>query len=404
MRVSNLQYDLVIVGAGIVGLTLIHGLKNRGLRIALVDQSDPDILLNVSPARLFDQLRFIAITRRSQQIFERYQVWSSLASVDCGPMIDMEIQSSNTTEQLIFSAAEVGQPCLATIVNNAALQRALFLSARSLPELDTFFGHSIATIEEESKRRVITLTSGKRLKATLIVGADGAQSKVRELANISCRRHDYQQEALIATVRTQQPHRQTAYQLFLPEGPLAFLPLHEAHTASIVWSTTSAQAAQLKAVSDADFCHRLTTSFRYRLGQVEDTSPRLSFALRTQQAACFVQPHLALIGDAVHTVHPLAGQGANLGIADAVCLAKTLQEAQETNRCLGAYSVLRRFERERTFHRRLMGAGMDGIKQLFATANPVLQKVREQGLKQLNRRVGLKNYLNTYAMGHPDLF
>jgi 2-polyprenylphenol 6-hydroxylase len=404
MRSANLRYDLVIVGAGIVGLTLIHGLKNRGLRIALIDREDPDTLLNAVPPRLFDQLRFIAITRRSQQIFERDHVWSSLASVECGPMKEMEIQSSNTTERLTFSAAEVGQPCLATIVNNAALQRALFLSMRTRSDLDTFFGHSIATIEEESKGRLITLTSGKRLKTTLIVGADGAQSKVRELANIPCPRHDYQQEALVATVRTKQPHRQTGYQLFLPQGPLAFLPLHAADTASIVWSTTSAEVAQLKAASDADFCHRLTTSFRHRLGQVEETSPRLSFPLRTQQAACFVQPHLALIGDAAHTVHPLAGQGANLGIADAVCLAKTLQEAQDVNRCLGAYSVLRRYERERIFHRRLMGSGVDGIKQLFATSNPVLQKIREQGLKQLNRMRGLKNYLNTYAMGNPDLF
>lgn len=404
MRPSNLRYDIVIVGAGIVGLALIHSLKKSGLQIALIDQHNPNVLGEKPSLRLIEALRFSAITRRSQQILECHQVWPLLARTDYGPVTEMEIRSANTTEELLFSAAEAGQPCLATIVNNAALQRALFLSTQMLSNLDTFFGDSITRIEEASKRRLITLASGKQLRASLVVGADGAQSQVRKLANIACRRQEYHQEALIATVHTTQPHRQTAYQLFLPEGPLAFLPLRAAHCASIVWSTTPEQAVYLKSVSEADFCRSLADRFQRRLGEVEETSPRLSFSLRAQQAERLVQPHLALIGDAAQTVHPLAGQGANLGIADAVCLANILQEGQKAGRLLGSYPILRRYERERIFHRRLMGFGIDGIKHLFATPHSGVQKIREQGVKWLNRMTGLKNYLNTYAMGNPDLF
>jgi 2-octaprenylphenol hydroxylase len=236
----------------------------------------------------------------------------------------------------------------------------------------------------------------------LLVGADGEQSKVRQLADLHIKATDYAQRALIATVQTESAHDETARQIFLANGPLAFLPLEDAYHCSIVWSNSPEEVRRLETMDDAAFCEELTRVFEQRLGQVISTSPRLSYPLKTQEAEHYVKSGVALIGDAAHTLHPLAGQGANLGMADAQCLAKVILEANKKHRSIGAYHTLRRYERERRFHNRVMMGGVDGIKYLFAARNPIMQKTRQFGLGVINNVACLKNVIARYALGNPN--
>jgi 2-octaprenylphenol hydroxylase len=254
-------------------------------------------------------------------------------------------------------------------------------------------------LQLEKNQALITLASGAEISTRLLVGADGEQSKVRELADLEIKSTDYAQRALIATVKTELAHDQTTRQIFLAKGPLAFLPLKDAYHCSIVWSNTPEEIQRLAAMSDEFFCAELTRVFEQRLGKVVSTSPRFSYPLKIQEAEKYIKSGVALIGDAAHIIHPLAGQGANLGMADAQCLAKVILEAKQKHRTIGAMHTLRHYERERRFHNRVMLGGVDAIKHLFATHNPLLQKTRQFGLNIVNNATCLKNFITRYAMG-----
>lgn len=399
------DYDVVIVGAGTAGLTLACGLINQGLRLAIIDKDSrskaPVVRLDRAPDSKPDG-RVSAITQGSQQILESYQVWQRLAKTTCSPFEGMEVWEEGSVSRLIFDAAETGQPCLGTILYNQALQTALLAQAKTASELNWFFSESLSAIQNERSAILLSLASGQSITTQLVVGADGAQSCVRQLAGISHSEHDYQQEALVATVRTVLAHEQTARQIFLPTGPLAFLPLADPYLSSIVWSTTPEEAKRLKVLSEIDFNSALAHAFEQRLGEIEWSSARLSFALKTQHCEQYIKPGIALIGDAVHTIHPLAGQGANLGIADANCLVNIILAAHQKQRALGALHTLRRYERERRFYHRLMGAGIDLIKQTFAAKNSFLVNTRHVGLSFIEKAPWLKNYFMRFAMGIPS--
>ncbi|BBB14971.1 putative VisC protein [Candidatus Rickettsiella viridis] len=398
------DYDVVIVGAGTAGLTLACGLINQGLRLAIIDKDSeskaPAIRLASVPAYERGD-RVSAITQGSQQILENYQVWQRLAKTTLSPFECMEVWEEGSASQLIFDAAETGQPCLGTILYNQVLQTALLTQAKTASEVDWFFSESLSAIQRGPSSILLSLASGQSITTQLLVGADGAQSCVRQLAGIAHSERDYQQEALVATVRTVLAHEKTARQIFLPTGPLAFLPLADSNLSSIVWSTTPEEAKRLKALSEIDFNSALAHAFEQRLGAVEWSSARLNFALKTQHCEQYIKSGIALIGDAAHTIHPLAGQGANLGIADAYCLANTILAAHQKQRALGALYSLRRYERERRFYHRVMGAGIDLIKQTFATKSSFLVNTRQVGLSFIEKTPWLKNYFMRFAMGIP---
>ncbi|WP_218813629.1 UbiH/UbiF/VisC/COQ6 family ubiquinone biosynthesis hydroxylase [Rickettsiella endosymbiont of Dermanyssus gallinae] len=399
------DYDVVIVGAGLIGLTLACGLINQGLRLAIIDKDGrskaPAVRLDSVPGYELGG-RVSAITQGSQKILESYQVWQRLAKTTFSPFECMEVWEEGSASRLRFDAAETGQPCLGTILYNQALQTALLAQAKTARELDWFFPESLSAMQNEQSPILLSLASGQSITAQLLVGADGAQSCVRQLAGISYSERDYQQEALVATVRTVLAHDQTARQVFLPTGPLAFLPLADSYLSSIVWSTTPEEAKRLKALSEIDFNAELAHAFEQRLGAVEWSSARLSFALKTQHCEQYIKPGIALMGDAAHTIHPLAGQGANLGIADASCLASIILAAHQKQRALGALHTLRRYERERRFYHRVMGAGIDLIKQTFAAKNSFLVSTRHVGLSFVEKTPWLKNYFMRFAMGIPS--
>lgn len=393
------DYDLVIVGAGIIGLILACYLQDQGLRIGIIDKETSN-----TASSLISQLRFIAVTLTSQHSLQELNVWQRLNKNQCAPFRSMQVGESGQTAQLFFDSADIGEVCLGYIVNNFDLEQALYAQAKTDNELTWFAPDALVDMQVEEQQVLVTLASGTQISTCLLIGADGEQSKVRQLANLHIKATDYAQRALIATVQTERMHDETARQIFLANGPLAFLPLKDAYHCSIVWSNTPEEIQRLESMNDESFCEELTRVFEQCLGQVISTSARLSYPLKTQEAEYYVKSGVALIGDAAHTLHPLAGQGANLGMADAQCLAKVILEANKKHRSIGAYHTLRRYERERRFYNRVMMGGVDGIKYLFASPNPMIRKTRQFGLGLINKTACLKNVIARYAMGGKSTF
>jgi 2-octaprenylphenol hydroxylase len=252
------------------------------------------------------------------------------------------------------------------------------------------------SIAADSVNKVVTLESGEQLQTMLIVGADGPSSVVRELSGISVEREDYGQKALVATIKSEHGHKDTAWQRFLPGGPLALLPLDNDYS-SIVWSLPADQAGRYLKLSNDDFCRRLAEASEYRLGSILETSKRAAFPLLGSQAQSYVRPGIALIGDAAHTIHPLAGQGVNLGIKDAVVLAEILLSLNI--RDWGSYKQLRRYERARKGENLLAMKVMEGFKDLFSHDVELIKMTRNTGLNLFNSMPLAKRQIMRNAMG-----
>jgi 2-octaprenylphenol hydroxylase len=297
-----------------------------------------------------------------------------------------------------FDVAELGEDALGHIVENAVVQRALWESLQASGGVELLCPAAVTALQRAGDGIACRLEDGRELRARLVVGADGAQSRVRRFARIQGRGWSYDQQALVATVATEHSHRETAWQRFLPNGPLAFLPLHDGRS-SIVWSTTPHQAQQLLEEDEETFCRQLELAFAATLGRIESCGERAAFPLRLQYVDSYVQPGLALIGDAAHTVHPLAGQGVNLGILDAACLAEVVLEARAQGKDIAALKVLRRYERWRKGHNLLMMATMDGFKRLFGATWEPLRWARGAGMNLTNSLPPLKQLIMNHAMG-----
>jgi len=387
-------YDIVIVGGGMVGATLTCALKGSGLKIALVEAAAPP---EVAPDDDID-LRVSAITRGSEQIFTALKVWPGMTARRVSPFREMQVWDAGGSGVIHFSAAELGEDCLGHIVENQVIQRSLWDSLQSIGDLELLCPAAVAGLRREGPLHELRLSDGRRLRTRLLIGADGAQSQVRRFAHIRTRGWSYEQQAVVATVATELDHRETAWQRFLTTGPLAFLPLRDGRC-SIVWSTTALQAQQLREADDDGFRRQLGQALDHKLGRVVASGPRAAFPLHLQHAEHYVRPGLALIGDAAHTVHPLAGQGVNLGLLDAACLAQVLREALASDKDLAAEAVLRRYERWRKGHNLLMMGAMDGFKRLFGSGLEPLRWARNAGLSVTDRLLPLKILIMRHAMG-----
>lgn len=405
-------YDIAIVGSGIVGLTLAAALKESSLRIAIIDRAAPT---DTGLGNEYD-LRVSAITCASQKIFSALGLWSAIATQRISPFRKIRVWDTKTASQLDFDSADVGAAELGYIIENSVIHKALYEQLRACPNIDFLFNAELQALQINSTEVLLAFetdqsrvgkaqdvhqpnTANINLTAKLVVGADGAESRVRTLANIDIKTHDYAHTALVATVRTAKPHQATAWQHFMPNGVLAFLPLSDPHTCSIVWSTQPAEATRLLAMNDTDFALELIKTFNYRLGDVVTLSKRLHFPLRMRHAKKYCLPRLALIGDAAHTIHPLAGQGVNLGILDAICLAETILAARKNKRAFDSITTLRRYERWRKGENLIMLAMVDGLKKLFADEGKLLTHMRSMGLNLTNNCMPIKNYFMQRAMG-----
>lgn len=449
------EFDVVIVGGGLVGATLACLLQPKGLRVALLERRVFDGAAIPFRQTLADgdhpcfDSRVSAISRASQELFKELGVWEAVAAKRCCAYKAMDVWDADGTGAVHFSATEINEPELGHIVENSLILDALYARLAGGPvELlspctvsdfraseQTHIETGAAGTETDSKtagergtdatatasRVTIATEEGVSLAARLVVAADGGQSFVRHLAGFSTRQWDYGHEALVATVRTQHPHRGIARQRFMDSGPLAFLPLtigapgsepdsesppisSDDHYCSIVWSMLPAMAGEVMALPEASFRQRLAAAIEHRLGEVEWASRRFCFPLRQCHAVDYVRPGIALVGDAAHSIHPLAGQGVNLGLLDVKALAEELQRAVVVGRSPGDITVLRRYQRRRRVHNLGMIGLMEALKHLFAIQAPPVRWLRNTGMHGLDRLPPLKHRLARYAMGLENPF
>lgn len=402
------RFDLIIVGSGLAGSALACALRDLDLRIALLEARP--ISLQTPPLRDdidgFD-LRVSAITPASQQWLEQLGAWQRVAAQRISPYRHMAVWDANGVGHIEFDASDVNASQLGHIVENNLLQQALLQNLTGSRSVQLIAPTAIETFLREGEQIVLELAGGRRLTAPLLVGADGAQSSVRDWAGIGLREWDYGHRAIVATIATEQPHGATARQIFRDDGPLALLPLRTRadrkedgeHFCSIVWSCEPARAEALIALDDAAFANALSDASEQVLGVITAVGPRQSFPLRARHANSYTAPNIALIGDAAHTIHPLAGQGINLGFSDARALADEIRRATARQLPLSEPSLLARYQRARKGDNLLMLGAMEGFKRLFGTSAPLPTLLRNRGLDLVNHSGALKRLFIHHALG-----
>lgn len=394
-----MQADLIIVGAGMVGSALALALEHSGLEILVVDGGP----LSVKPfaAEGAFEPRVSALSVASQRILERLGVWDGIAARRVSPYRDMRVWDGSGTGSVHFAAASVHAEVLGHIVENRVVQDAL-LDRLHDSQIGLLGSARLEQLRRSGDGWLLTLADGRELRAPLLVAADGANSAVRRLAGCATREWDYLHHAIVTSVRCERPHQETAWQRFTDDGPLAFLPLArqgDQHWCSIVWSTVPTEAERLMALDDEAFRHELGKAFEWRLGQVTAADPRLCIPLRQRHAKRYVESGLALIGDAAHSIHPLAGQGVNLGFLDAAVLAEVLLHAIERGEQVNDVRVLSRYERRRMPHNLAMMAAMEGFERLFQADPLPIRLLRNSGLNWVDELPDAKALFVRRALG-----
>lgn len=388
------DFDVLVVGGGLVGATLACALDGSPLRVAVLESDCP---ATEWPEGGFD-LRVSALTRGSQRVFQSLQVWESMAGRGVTPYTAMRVWEDAGDGIIEFSADDIGEPDLGHIVENRVILAALYERILRSDNIRYLCPAEPRAMSLEEQGAAVALADGRRLTGRVVVGADGARSWVRGQAGITTTGWGYGQTALVATVETSLPHGFTAHQRFLPDGPVAFLPL-SGNYSSIVWTTTPDDAARLAALDTPAFLRELQVAFGDTLGEMIWCGERATFPLALMHADDYVRPRMALVGNAAHSIHPLAGQGLNLGICDAAALAQVLLEAVGERKDLGAYRVLRRYERWRKGDNVAVMAAMDGFKRLFGSRSAAIRRLRATGLNLVDGSGPFKQLLIRRAMG-----
>jgi len=391
-KAQSCDCDALIVGAGMIGSTCALALARKGLSVAVLDKQLIYRETQVEPQRVS------AINQASENILRHLDAWTGIAVSRPQAFERIEVWDSKSSGTISFDAADVGLAHLGHIVSNDAVSSALHQALTSETSVSLRFGETPAAITSSGAGVAITLDNGETMRAYLLIGADGANSNVRELAGITHQESAYDHTAIVATVTPEQPHNSCARQRFLPSGPLAFLPLAD-NQCSIVWSARTGRAEQLLALDDNAFALELADAFEGRLGNISKVSARAEFPLLRRHATDYIGERIALVGDAAHTVHPLAGLGANQGFADAAALAEVVANAFSQNRDPASHSVLRRYERWRRGENALVLKVMDGFHGLFGTENPTLASLRGAGLNLTDRIPFIKEAFIRYAVG-----
>jgi 2-octaprenylphenol hydroxylase len=399
------RYEVVIVGGGIVGTALCALLAQAGMQVALVEAKPVPLSLDKAIGPL-PTPRVSALTPVSQRLLTHLGAWPAMQQARITPYQGMQVWDAEGSGEIAFSADEAGVAVLGHIVENAVTLAALNRQVLDHPNVTPFFGVSPQALQRANGIRAngdwLVLDDGRQLFAPLIVAADGAHSVLREMAGIEVASDDMHQHAVVTTVQCAKPHGGTARQAFIDGRPLAFLPLTvegNAHYCSIVWSTTPEHADELGELSRDALGEALADAFGHRLGSVTACDRAHRFPLVQRHARHYVQPHFALVGDAAHNIHPLAGQGVNLGLMDAAVLAEEVVHAWQRGAPWGELSTLQRYERRRRFDNSAMLGLMKGFKGLFGSHDPALTLMRNLGMSGMNQLVPLKRVLMRQATG-----
>lgn len=396
---QELIFDVAIVGGGLVGQALAAALQPGSLRVAIIDPvqaQEPPVAKQLPD---YD-LRVSALTARTQNLLVNIGAWQKIPQAALGPYTAMKVWDGEGTGDVEFEAADIHASCLGHIVEN---RQVLWALQQVLAETEvTFVRQSARYLDNQNDEGYtpVGLESGDRVLARLVVGADGALSRVRQWAGLATREWEYRQQAIIATVECEQPLQATAWQRFRQQGPLAFLPLaNNPQMASIVWSTTPQEAEALMDMDEQAFNQELAHAFENRLGKVMASSQRVAIPLRQRHAREYGCEGVALAGDAAHSIHPLAGQGVNLGFKDAEVLAEEILRAHSRGMSISSGALVKRYQRRRESDNLLTMATMEGFKQLFSADAPLLRLLRNEGMRLFNRAPMLKHQVIKKAMG-----
>jgi len=391
---SQKQFDIVVLGAGIVGLSFACALADSGLNIAVVEGREADVEW---PPQHFEA-RVSAITRASQHFFNQLSCWQRMQQLRVSAYTGMYVWDEAGQGAVDFSCQDIAEENLGHIIENKVIQMALLDKLQFSPQLTLLCPHRATALKIENDFAEVTLDDASVLQTKLIVAADGANSSARDMAGFTLKQKDYGHSAIVTTVVSEKPHQSIAWQRFLSTGPLAFLPLNEPFTSSIVWSADHAVANDLMSQEDETFKKSLACAFEMRLGEIKQISRRFSFPLSQRHVDEYVKPRIALIGDAAHTIHPLAGQGVNLGIADAKCLASLIKKASAQNRDFSQAHTLRRYARWRRAENQKMMVAMAGFKKIFTMDTAAAVGLRSLGLDFVNKSPSLKKLFIKQAM------
>lgn len=393
------SFDVVIAGGGMVGLALACGLQGSGLRIAVLEKQP----VNIPDAQQDQAPRVSAINAASEQLLRKIGVWQTIAAQRISPYNQMHVWDRDSFGSISFNGEETGFSHLGHIVENDVIQQSLWQHAERARDVTLIAPAALKQVAWGENEAFITLEDGSMLTARLVIGADGAHSWLRQHADIPLTFWDYGHHALVANIRTQRPHESVARQVFHGDGMLAFLPLSDPHLCSIVWSLPPERAQTVLEAPAETFNSQLAAEFDMRLGLCELESERQCFPLTARYARSFAAHRLVLMGDAAHTIHPLAGQGVNLGFMDVAELIAELKRLQAQGKDIGQYLYLRRYERRRKHSAAVMLASMQGFRDLFAGSHPAKKLLRDVGLKLADSLPGIKPTLVRQAMGFHDM-
>ena len=390
----NDSSDIIIVGGGMVGACMALAAVRKGFQVTLLEPRQPSLEWTGDD---FD-IRVSALTRTSETILSNLDVWHSMQQRRVTAYENMHVWDRKGFGEIHFAAEDVGAPNLGHIVENRVIVAGLWEQIIHQANIKHVADVEIASIEREGGLTKLISSNDDVLSASLVIGADGARSSVRELVGLTASTSSYDQEGVVCTVKAEQGNASTAWQRFMPTGPLALLPMNEEYF-SIVWSTSPEQAQSLVNASEESFNQELTQASEAVCGKLSVVGDRAAFPLRKLNAERYVMDGVALIGDAAHVIHPLAGQGVNLGFLDAAMLMDVLTEARAHRESIGAMGVLRRYERARKGHNLAVQSAMDGFKHLFSNNNPALSLIRNIGLGVAHHVSPLRRQFERVALG-----
>jgi len=389
-----MEFDIIIIGGGMVGATLGCALGNTPFKVAVIE---PAVAPTSWPEDEYD-IRVSAITRATENVFRHVGAWPGMVERRVTPYQGMRVWDATGSGEIEFNAAEIGETNLGHIIENRVILAALLERMAQFDNVKFFCPSDAKRLERRHDSVTLTLEDGRTLTAKLLVGADGARSWVRDQAGITTTGWSYEQTAVVATIKTSLHHQGIAYQRFMPEGPLAFLPM-PGGLSSIVWSTTPERSRELVEMDESLFLDELQKAFGERLGRMEQTGPRGGFPLILKHANSYCSERIVLAGNSAHAIHPLAGQGLNLGVSDVAALTEVLLDAKRERRDIGDLSVLRKYERWRKADNISVMAAMDGFKRLFSNDSKPLSLLRNVGLTLANKAGPIKNLMVRRAMG-----
>jgi len=394
---TDQKVDVLVAGGGMAGLTMGLALARGGLSVAVIERQAPPAFRDPT----FDG-RTSAIAYGSANVFDGVGVWSRLET-RAQPIQDIRVADGNLMDRpsslfLHYDHRDLGDSPLGYILENRDIRDALLSEAAAVENLHLMAPAAVANAERDTGGATVTLADGKTIAARLIIGADGRNSPLRDDAGIRVTRLDYPQTAIVCTVAHARPHAGVAVELFLPSGPFAMLPMTEQRS-SVVWTEKSNLAKDILALDDESFLYELQRRFGDWLGEIDVEGPRFAYPLGLLHAERYTDRRLALIGDAAHVIHPIAGQGLNMGIRDVAALAEAVVDANRLGLDIGDGPVLARYERWRRFDNVFMAATTDGLNRLFSNDIGPLRLARDLGLAAINRLPPAKRFFMRHAMG-----